>query len=750
MGSREREPDPGANPFVPVALGSMYDPAGITILTPAVDEASRAVAAYLVAGGTRTGRVLAVTGEHGMGKTYLAQHVLSQAKKRETPDHPIRTMYLLARNQTFVELYEDFAEQLLRESATEVVSLVRKVYARIVADSLRDSDLTERVARDLDSGVLDPVVVVERYGLAQSEFLKSLERRLERVTKQPEFSIALTLLLRPEFEASVREWLLGHAPDPLLVERGVHQTIDTEPLALQAMGVFTLVYGHAGIPFVLVIDEVEQILLRHDRPGAEVLSSFQQFLEIFVRAGGFLLLSGVPESVESLKRGVRQRIGEPVRMRPFTAADAGDIIRRSRPGLDGAAALAPFTPTTLEYLVTLVGGVARTVVKMGHRLYQTALAKGVDVTPAMVREAVRGEYDVNIAAIVHREIETVLSASGWPYTIDRLVGQPGVSVDYWTEVREDAHCAVLITDFVLTQDSAARLRDRAEALRGVPGEVEIILVVNGLLSAEFIPVLTRAVGSRPLQVELANLGDEFSAAFKSAVDRLLPPRPEGAEVFTGPGELDRVVRQQSNIYRLLGQTSTRLDGFRANSDRQFATILGLLRSLQDTPPQAPAPVGAPLPDEVAIMFTDAEAALYRLAEVDTLFQDLMRVDGPPPTAALRVDRLDSAELLQAAGAGFLLERLLIAFRRAVAAWYELAISEEPDEQLWERLELVCRRFDAMCEAVPGLTVDRLVDLTAPVAAGRPDRRRRTVPDVLEGLGNRVRVALRSRFDSTIA
>ncbi len=747
--STGRGPDLGDNPFVPVALGSMYDPAGFTIPTPAVEAATRSVTGYLATRGPRAGRILAVTGEHGMGKTYLARHVLNEADQTATSDRPVRTMYLLARNRTFVELYEDFAAQLLKPSASEVLGLVRKVYAGIVADSLRDSEVTERLAAGLDRGELDPITVVERYGLAQSGFLQSLQRQLVEVTSQADFSIALTLLLRPEFEASVREWLLGDEPDPVLRERGVEKTIDTEPMALQAMGVFTLLYGHAGISFVLVIDEIEHILLRPDRPGADVLGSFQQLLEIFVRAGGFLLLAGLPESVESLESGVRQRIGEPVRMRPFTAADTGAIIARNRSGLEGAAALAPFTPTTVEYLVALVGGVARTVVKMGHRLFQTATAQGIEVNAAMVREAVKGEYDVNITGVVRREIETVLSASGWPYLIDQRIGQPGISVDYWTEVREDAHCAVLITDFVLSEENAARIRERAETLHREPGEVQIILVVTGLLSAEFAESLTSAVGSRPLRVELSDFGDEFSSRFKTAVDRLLPPRRAGTDSVAWPAELDRVVRQQSSIYRLLGQTSSRMEGFRANSDRQFAAILELLRALQSSPAPATTPPGAPLPDDIAAMFAEADAAMYRLVEVDTLFQEAMRADGSPAATRLRVDRLNSERVLAAAGTSHLLDRLLAAFRRAVSSWYEQAISGELDDQLWERLTLACQRFDIIAETLPGLSVDNLDAITEPVATERRGRRQRTVPEIVEGLGDRVRVALGRRFERRI-
>ncbi|WP_412734417.1 ATP-binding protein [Krasilnikovia sp. MM14-A1259] len=728
-------------------LGSMYDPDGFTIPTPAIEEATRSVSDYLAALPGNGGRILAVTGEHGMGKTYLAQHVLNQA--RATADGPIHTMYVLARNQTFVELYEDFAEKLLIPFPSELPDLVRRVYSDIVAESLRSSELTARVAADLDRGILDPVSVVERYGLAQSDFLEALRQRLERVTSQPEFALSLTLLLRPEFEASVREWLLGHAPDPVLRERGIGQTISTESLALQAMGVFTLLYGHARIPFLLVIDELEQILLRRDRPDADVMSSFQQFLEIFIRAGGFLLLAGVPESVESLRPSIKQRIGQPVRMRPFTAMDATAIITRGRPEDSGVAALAPFTPTTIEYLVDLVGGVARTVVRIGRRLYETAVAKGVDINPAMVREAVRGEYDVNLTAIVHREIESVLSASGWPYLIDRRVGQPGVPVDYWIEIGEDAHCAVLITDFVLSADATARLRNHAAALREGPGNVQIILVVTGLVSNEYVIELTRDMGGRPLRAEISQFGEDFAGAFKSAVDRLLPPGPPGVDRAVDGAVLDRVVRQQTNVYRLLGQTSTQLAGFQVNVNRQFARILDRLHAVEASRSPQPPSAEAPLPDEVTALFADAEGALYQLADMDATFREAMRVDRDPGPVPFRVDRLASPEVQRAAGTGFLLDRLLAALRSAIEVWYERAIGRESDERLWDQLALVCQTFDRMCEELPGLTVAGLAELTPHADTGRSTSQRRTVPEAFEGLGGRVRHALRDRLHRVV-
>ncbi|MFD0427245.1 hypothetical protein ACFQ60_01125 [Streptomyces zhihengii] len=109
---------------------------------------------------------------------------------------------------------------------------------------------------------LHPQEVVRRLGLSESAFLQSLQARLGHITEHSDFGTALALFLRPEFEAAVWEWLAGHPADPVLKERGVVRTIDTDISALEAIGVFAFLYGRQGHRFVLAVDEFEKVLSR--------------------------------------------------------------------------------------------------------------------------------------------------------------------------------------------------------------------------------------------------------------------------------------------------------------------------------------------------------------------------------------------------------------------------------------------------------------------------------------------------------
>ncbi|WP_229069025.1 ATP-binding protein [Actinoplanes sp. DH11] len=725
------------NPFAQAALGAMYDPNAVTITTPAIERALAAVADYLSAPNrSGTGRVLAVTGEHGMGKTHLAKHVIHRAE--HSGSAPVRTLYLIAGNRTFVELYKDLVDVLLKQSGSEVPDLVRRIYAGIVAGLLRQSRLGERVADDLDAGLRDPVRVVDDHGLVESDLLDSLENRLRAVTSNRDFSLVLTLMLRPEFESSAREWLLGHPPDSLLRERGLSRTIDSEGMALEAMGVFALLYHHAGVPLLLAIDEIEKILLRPDRPGDEVIGALQQFLEKIAAAGGFLMLVGLPEAIEGLPRPVRDRIGEPIRMAPFTGTDVTAFIADSNPGRQGPAALRPFTPATIDYLVDLVGGIARPIIKIGNRLLRKAADKGVDVTAAMVREALREEYDIDVPRAAHREIENNLSAAAWPYELNHRVGRPGITVDYWVTVAEGAYCAVVITESVLDAAEAEALRGRIEVIRAEPYAVEVILVAVGILPPEWAEQLAAAMNSRPVRFDSRSFGEDFENALRTAVNRLGPPETAAEPGRPAPAAaLGRLARQQSNMFRLLGQTTTGLDGFRASSDRQFAKILSLLQEL--APPAAtPEPLPPALPDDVTELFGRAEAALQRIPQVRTLFDAALRIEDRPAELPFRLDLLRSRTIHRAAGVGFVLQEWLAAFHRSVTQWYAAAVEGAPAAYDWDLLANVCQIFDAVCDELPVLAVDDLADLLGPV----PDSSAPAVVDALDRLGSRVQGQMR--------
>jgi Cdc6-like AAA superfamily ATPase len=746
MTKNGHEPDSGvANPFPAVPLGGKHTADTVTIPTAAVREAASFVRAYLSEqrppDARGAGAVLAVVGEHGTGKTHLVNYLMQDAEKLEPR---VQTMSLVARNRTFLELYLDFA-RALADRPDQVRDQVRAVYAEIVAASLARSELTARVAQGLTAGELDPVDVVERFGLMESAFHSELRDRFRRVTEDAEFATALTLLLRPAFAPAVWEWFLGRTPDPILQERGITTVIGTEELALAAIGVFVQLHHDAKHRFVLAIDELEQILLAADRPDDAAVGAFKRLLEVFTEANGLLVLSGLPEFVESLRPDVRQRIGRPVRMSPFSGEDLREFILERQRLTFGMAKLQPFTEETVDYLVALLGGLPRSLLRVCHELYLRATQAGGGVTPAMVRDVVRTQFNIAASKSVRREIRHTLDASGWDYLLDHAAGRPSTSVDYWVLIGDrGARCAIVLTDSVLNDDDVDALRRRVLALRADDAAPEILLVVLGVLPRNQAHALAELVGTEPLVYDPQSFGDDFEHTFTSTIGRYVESRPTGDDELGVIREwLERITRQQANVHGFVSQVSVHLDALRSSSDQRLLDIqraLGdLRRELTSEATDARSVVGIPqLPSGVAALFASANDALDPLAQVDPVLRDAfdraaeeLRLPGPGLSAPLQ-----STDVQRAAGVGFLLQRLVEAFHQAVREWYGSdAFTDRTDV-----LDSLCRTFDTIYEYLPVFRLDRLAILTDRVPG--PDRpvaeaSERSARQAIDGLGKRV-------------
>ena len=319
-----------SNPFPPSAVArlSALDSEGINIVTPALQEALRYTDDYMAHVNRQEagvelpphGNVIAIVGEYGTGKTHLALQILRRIST--AGDASVEALYLDAPADTFLALYRDrFMPKLSR---ADVKAKIAEYYADIVADQLADSDLTSPVADALKARAISPEQVVRNLGLMEAEFLQCLNNRLRTVTEIDDFGTALALFLRPEFEAAVWDWLSCNPPDPALSERGITKTIDTDAEALEAMGVFALLYGRQRHRLVLIIDEIEKVLSGNEasQPDESSVLAFKKLLEVFGRTKALLVLSGLPDFLEALPDDARQRIACFVRPTPLTASDA--------------------------------------------------------------------------------------------------------------------------------------------------------------------------------------------------------------------------------------------------------------------------------------------------------------------------------------------------------------------------------------------------------------------------------------------
>ncbi|MBB5959184.1 Cdc6-like AAA superfamily ATPase [Saccharothrix tamanrassetensis] len=749
MSGSDELPPPRKNPFSPMAVALIiedfqddFDSADVTIATDAGRQAVAHLDTYLEAE-PGTGTVLAILGDYGTGKTHLAVRLVRHA--RRVLDDPTRALYLEATAESFVELYRRFMRRLGREGVRAQVS---DYYADIVADSLQSTGLTADTLEWLGSRQLEPQEVVERLGLMESALLRKVQDTLREVTNNKDFGTALTLLLRPGFEHAVWSWLLGGAPDQVLVERGITTPIDTEVAALEAMGVFALLFGGRQRRFVLAVDELDKIFSADNQPQARTMAAFQTMLQVFAKAGACLVLCGLPEFKAVLSPAVRQRIPYTVGMSGLSHAQVREFILRAQQAVTGTKTLAPFTPETVRYLRDVAGGNTRNVVRLCHRVFRLVDDRvretgdqDVTATDEMVRQAARDLFGSLSADDLDGAVRRLLDANGWEYWHNHLLGPGEESLaDYWVTFPDrDGGCAVLLTGSLLDNADVTTVMRRVSAVREAESDAEIVLLVNGVLTDGVAIQLREPLGREPLVYSERTFADDFKALV-GATGRPVERDPMSA-LQQRMGQLSR---QQSSIYGFIEQLTEHVDGVRTSSDRQFGMIGRQLALLIGSAP-ARAAADSRLPGEVERLFRDAVDALEGLTQVDMMLDEAFDF-APAQTQEAVHRRLRTQEFTDAAGKAIFIQKTVLAFRGAVAEWYRAGDDSAEAE---DRLERLCGIYDDIVEFLPLFDLDPLFGLPpwsarsggGLVADVNQVARRNRVHEALRNLSPRVRRAV---------
>jgi Cdc6-like AAA superfamily ATPase len=760
----------GVNPFSPTAVARVTEqyPDVVTIPTEAIRSARGSMELYLhslsralPAAGSRTGNVVAIVGDYGTGKTHLAVQLLHQA--RRAAGDRAQAMYLEAPAGSFVALYRRFVAQLGRDDVRE---RVRDYYADVVADALGDAPLGE-VADGLRSGMLDPGAIVQNFGLMESRLQRELRRRLRGVTDNESFAVALALLLRPGFESAVWEWFSGYEPDQILRERGITEANDTEQAAIEAMGVFALLYGRRDRPFVVIVDEVDKVLIAADQSRDGATLQLKRVLQVFAAAGSYLVLAGLPDFLHALGREIEQRFGQVIRMGKLTGAEVAGFIRESQAHTFGEPRLHPFDPEIANYLVKIADGNPRRIIRLCYHLYRRATQEDTRVTEAMVRDVARRQLDVPGLDTVRDGVRRVLNNQGLPYerdqVLDALRDRP---VDYWIPVGPDVGCAILISETILRVDEATALNRQAEVIRRQRPDSEVLLVVVGYLPGELADELSAAFGAEPIVYDRRSFEDDLAAAVKAVVESLI--RMTGGDQLVMVRErVERLSRQQANTQNFIEQLAVHLTEMRSSAERQLALIQGELGELgrwmtasafasgQQPMGSAhawPPSTGSGLPAGTAELFGQARAMLGELDRFEAMLASAFRGDEPEGQEIQRRRLVIRAGLRQdkvftAVGVAVLLQRLVRAFEEGVEEWWR-SVPVGPPGPLppahEERLTALCRTYDAIYEFLPLALIEPITTLATGLADTdrigeiSRDRRRVELRAVFDGLGARVR------------
>ncbi len=749
-----------SNPFSSTAIASVSDTRAdpYTLDTDALHAALDCLDIYLQGGSASPAgsvNVIAIIGEYGTGKTHIAGALLRQAR---AIGGDIHAMYVDAPSATFLDLYKE--RFITKLDPGDVWARIEEYYADVVADELSESELSAKIAEQLRARAVDPRAVVEHFGLMEDLFQEGLRVRLRNVTQNDDFATVLALAIQPGFTDAVWGWLCGREPDQILRDRDVATKIDSEALALEAIGVFAVLYGSQNHKFIVVIDELERVLA--NRPSDEAGNAFQKLLTVFRGAGAFLVLSGLPDFRDNLPAAARERIDRVINTTLFTEEQTKELIVALQDRATGRPRLAPFSDEIVDYLVKLCGGVIRKIIRLCHTAYAEAAEEHGDVTTVMIEKAAGEPYGK--LDDTHYAIRRLLhDRLGPPVIPGHQVGESASSrADFWIRVGDmGAGCAVVVAETVLIQDDVDELAERAVAIRASTRHCEVLVLVAGFLAANLAARLRQSFDAEPMVYEDSpRFKDNFLLWINESVKRVTA----SAQVETMRvihDQVDLISNRQSATQGFLEQLAVHLDSLRSTSDRQLSAIYRLLQEVVETPDpghsvRGPGRRRGPrLPDEVAVDFDRALSALDDVRRVDTELSEIFGGDseiaviGSGRRGLLR-NRLGSHEVIEAAGVAALLERLLLAFRDAVWRWLEDLSGRHPGAREEARLRRMCDTFETLFEALPAYRLDPLVDLSG-IATDHEDSvtysaaasRRSDVRDAFDSFAGRVYRAARN-------
>jgi hypothetical protein len=752
------------NPFSPTAVAKVSESTNmISVETASTAEALRYLDAYLrVPGGP--GYVLAVQGDYGSGKTHLAVGLLNRVTAWEQEDpagRRARPVYLDAAER-FRDLYSRFVKGL---PENEVYIKIREYYADTVAERLGDDAMAAQIKNHLRMPEADIEQISTTFGLSEHSLIRALREKLADVTDDESFATVLSLLVRPGFRRPAWQWLTGEPPHPLLVERGVEGSIDTEASAIEAFGVFAKLYGHRGDRFVLVIDELGK-LIPSPKSGSSAaeLSAFQHLLESFESANAMLVLVGLRESLDLIVGGPRQRVSAFITMSRFEVPTTRKFIELS---LDRVRdwegdPLYPFTPEAVQEIVDLTYGNPRRIGLYCRRLFHDSIREGARpevITAAAVRRVASEHFGADRQQQVTVAVQATLEAQRWEYHRDYFVSaETGSKVDYWIPAG-DAGCALFLAESVTERADAEGLTWRAQFVRQRSPRCEMLLVVSEALAPEYRNALTEAFGREPLIYQPNSFAEDLASLVKSLRYRL--GQENGGDALAElRNRVDLLTGNQSRIHDTLEQVIGGLRALQESSDRGIGDMRrdlhGMSKSVTAVARQATHASDPGLPEAVATVFDDRLDALSALEVLPELVERLFaqQATAAPEAretlasirAATGMGRDQSAT--SALGVAATLRTLTAGFRLSIGEWFHTS-APDPDRRLpatsLEKLDVLCEAYDAVYEYLPTFELDDLHTPSGPYEQIQRAERLRTLRAKFETLAVDVRRAVIGLF-----
>ncbi|WP_437015152.1 hypothetical protein [Streptomyces sp. enrichment culture] len=684
------------------------------------------------------GRVLALVGEFGLGKSHLAAQVTDVLREST----PLPALWVIG--QPSVDMRSVFQHRVMSphddiEAMADFMQAITDYYADVTAELLEQDDTgrlgaaREEFLRGLRDRRLDPQKIARAFDLDEELIHSHLRRHLRGVTDHRAFATALALLPNQVYQEDIFNWLSGEAPAPPLQQRGVTQPIQGIQGVFEAFAVFSLVYGQSDRPYALVLDEVDKIVDWTAQDRALFLNAFEMLVNRYVNQGGLLVFCVRPDLWSSLPASLHERV-LPLWLDSWERPATEELIKQHLLGsgrVPPDKSCAPFSDPAVTQIVTLSDGVPRQILRICEGAWDhAALSRSPKIDTEAVHEAIRTTHEKRPMGEAARLLERVLAGDQWwhnvpPRDLADLPGPPGSGEPRWIEVTRTAWIVLLPVRSLLTRSGVGDIAGFLGHARDVAGSagIEMLVVVNGHACRQMRRQVADATGTMPLVLD----DPRFDTALRSGVQSL--------------AERLRASRDSTVLEKL----SNRLDVLQGQQQTLLERVDSIDHSLDNPRILSPAPtadsLAERLPEPVRAHFREAQEALDRLLEEGegprlSLVPVTRSAAGRPPRPRrLLVD--DTA--LRSMGAVVLARRLLEAFRDAIVGWWEAEASGGDTERLAGRdqgeLFAICRGFEISLESLPRLDRGGADPLSgSPGAATDPGER---AQDRLADLADRV-------------
>ena len=536
----------------------------------------------------RYGAAFGLRGGHGSGKT----HVLGWLSDSMRGARSItgRALYGKCDSSKLFELYHQLMEQFDRQALIELVQLALLNLARA---KVKSAKFTESLAEKLQT-VNGLQALQADHNIDVEQLRQQLMADLQASTGANE--VARLLLDVPDamLGADAYHWLAGNEVDDLDRLGLAHQlrtlpregVVDADTAAITALATIAALHRVAGVPLLILVDQLEVLLRTPDAATFVTLGSLlKKFVEQVSSQSAIVFIAGIPDAWDRLPRDVpaRFRRREQIVVGSLTLKETElflDAYTGEKPGLSG------FSEEAVIAIRELSGGNPREVLRIAHHAFERTKGKLADADKAALLKSARRSGSISDRATLALTMVDAISPAFGALSKELAVQGDLVDRAILNDSGEVVVALLIVkaTDPLDEIDSARRVHSVRRFCEEHWVQADLLVVSVGYSSEEVNQILGASVP--PIVFREKTFEAELRTWLLTATQK---PKAETAPDVRLAESLNRISERLAQLEKMRGEESARIaERFAQNTqvlaapfveERRFSTRREVLDAL---------------------------------------------------------------------------------------------------------------------------------------------------------------------------